>query len=269
CERILRTISSPMELRGYTLVVSASIGVVQSSARMVNPEYIWQAADMAMYRAKAAGPGRYECFDRTMYEEAVSRLQMETDLRRAVDADELRLEYQPVIDLASGRTAGFEALLRWQHPQRGPLQPADFMEVAEETGLIVPIGEWVIRRACREALEWPAADGRRPWVAVNLAARQLEQPRFAQVVQSAVEEAGLDPTLLRLEITEESVMNGADRAAETMRELKRLGVHLLLDDFGTGYSSLSYLHGLPIDGVKIDRSLVSGLRAGDRQSSVV
>ena len=267
--RILGTLAAPMELGGYSLVTSASIGVVQSTSEMVDPEFVWQAADMAMYRAKGAGPGRYELFDRTMHLEAMSRLQMETDLRRALDGGELRLEYQPVVDLANGSTVGFEALLRWEHPQRGELQPADFMGVAEETGLILRMGEWVIREACREARRWQTGRTQRPWVAVNLAARQLGQPHLAALVRDAIAAAGIEPELLRLEITERSVMDGAERAAETMRELKRVGVHLLLDDFGTGYSSLSYLHRLPIDGVKIDRTFVTGLRAGDRQASVV
>jgi diguanylate cyclase (GGDEF)-like protein/PAS domain S-box-containing protein len=269
-ERILESLASPIELGGYELVTSASIGIVQSAAHMSQAEYIWQAADMAMYRAKSNGTGRFEVFDRAMHLEAMSRLKVETDLRRALEKAEFRLEYQPVVDLAMGRTVGFEALVRWDHPERGEVQPAEFIDVAEETGLIVRLGEWVVREACREARRWQDhAGGRRVWVGVNLSARQLAQPRLADAVRRAMAEAGLAPDLLKLEITETGVISGAERAAEGMRRLTEAGVQIFLDDFGTGYSSLSYLHRLPIDAVKIDRSFVGELRAGERQTRLM
>jgi diguanylate cyclase (GGDEF)-like protein/PAS domain S-box-containing protein len=269
-ERILKALASPIELSGYELVTSASIGIVQSAAHMSQTEYIWQAADMAMYRAKANGTARYEVFDREMHLEAMSRLQMETDLRRALEKGEFRLEYQPVVDLAFGRAVGFEALLRWDHPERGEVQPAEFIEVAEETGLIVRLGEWVLGEACREARRWQEHAGkRRLWVGVNLSARQLAQPQLPERVREALAQAGIAPDLLKLEITEAAVMHGADLAADGLRRLKEAGVQLFLDDFGTGYSSLSYLHRLPIDVVKIDRSFIGGMKAGDRQSRLV
>ena len=265
--RILTALSSPVELEGYDLVTSASIGVVQGAAHMTQPEYVWQAADMAMYRAKAAGPGRYEVFDRTMHLEAVARLQMETELRHALDVGEFRLAYQPVVDLASGRLLGFEALLRWEHPERGTLGPTDFVPIAEETGLILRLGDWVLQQACQDASRWPMhRDGSRLWVAANLAAKQLSQPGIEERVRAAIEAAGIAPQRLYLELTESSVMQGADTANRALWALKSLGVRLLLDDFGTGYSSLAYLHRLPIDGVKVDRSCVDVLRDGARQS---
>jgi EAL domain-containing protein (putative c-di-GMP-specific phosphodiesterase class I) len=205
-----------------------------------------------------------------MHLEAMSRLKVETDLRRALEKGEFRLDYQPVVDLALRRTVGFEALVRWEHPERGEVQPAEFIEVAEETGLIVPLGEWVVRQACLEARRWQEqSGGRRLWVGVNLSARQLAQPRLSEAVRAALAEAGLAPDLLKLEVTEDGVMAGADMATDALRRIKEAGVQLFLDDFGTGYSSLSYLHRLPIDAVKIDRSFVSGMKAGDRQARLV
>lgn len=269
-QRILDRTSTPMRLRGHELATSASIGVVQSADYLTEPEHVWQAADMAMYRAKAAGPGLYEVFDRAMHHAAMSRLRLETDLRRAVDRGEFRLVYQPVVDLATSRTVGFEALLRWEHPEVGPLQPSDFIEVAEETGLILRLGEWVLREACRDATRWPAGPaGTAPWLAVNIARKQIGQPGLSDLVRAALEEAGLDASRLRLEITECALIKSAESAAAALHRLKEIGVELVLDDFGSGFSSLSHLHRLPFDGIKIDRSFVDGVRTGDRQSRLI
>ena len=269
-QRILRRTSNPMQLRGHELVTSASIGVVQSADYLTDPEHVWQAADMAMYRAKGSGPGQFEVFDRSMHRAAVSRLRMETGLRRALDRGEFRLEYQPVLDLATETVVGFEALVRWDHPEQGPLQPADFIDVAEETGLILRLGEWVLRRACRDAARWPnLRDGTAPWLAVNVARKQLGQPDLLELVRGSLASAKLPASRLRLEITECAIMKSADSAAAALHQLKSLGVRLVLDDFGSGFSSISYLHRLPLDGIKIDRSFVEGLRTGDRQSRLL
>lgn len=226
---------------------------------------------MAMYRAKSRGTGQYEIFDRTMHADAVARLQLESDLRRALERQEFRLHYQPVIDLTSGRVVGFEALLRWQHPTRGLLPPTDLIPVLEETGMIHRVGEWVLREGCRQLRAWrderPA--GAPLWVGINLSGKQLSQPSLLEGVEAVVREAGIEPHMLKLEITESAVIENTEVATRTLRRLKALGVQLFMDDFGTGYSSLSYLHRLPLDALKIDRSFVSQMVRGDRHSQLV
>ncbi|HEX6926476.1 MAG TPA: EAL domain-containing protein [Longimicrobiaceae bacterium] len=268
--RTLSALSQPVQLGGYEIVTSASVGVVQSATHMTEADYIWQAADMAMYRAKSAGPGRYEVFDREMHREAVSRLRLESDLRRGLETGQFRIDYQPIIELGSNAVVGFEALVRWDHPELGELHPNDFIAVAEETGLILKLGQWVLSQACREARSWEAqGDSPAPWVAVNLSVKQLGQRGLADRVREALRAADLPPRRLRLEITEASVMVGAEAATETLQELRALETPLVLDDFGTGLSSLRYLDRLPIAGVKIDRSLVEALRTDGRRAKLV
>ncbi|HUH13537.1 MAG TPA: EAL domain-containing protein, partial [Longimicrobiales bacterium] len=259
-DRILEDLATPTLLDGHEIVVGASIGIALGFTGYDRPEDLLRDADTAMYRAKAAGTGGYEVFDREMHASAVALLRTESDLRRALERGEMRLHYQPIISLESGVLEGFEALLRWEHPERGLTLPAEFIRVAEETGLMLPMGWWALREACLQLRAWreestpisPLA------VHVNLSGRQLAQPDLARGIADILAETGVAPAELKLEITESVVMRDAVRAAGTLEALKELGVQLCIDDFGTGYSSLSYLNRFPVDVLKVDRSFVSG-----------
>ncbi|HEX5727583.1 MAG TPA: EAL domain-containing protein, partial [Longimicrobiaceae bacterium] len=262
-ERIANAVSAPVNLNGYEVFTSASIGIVLSSGEArERPEYLLRNADMAMYRAKGSGVARYEVFDRAMHAQALARLQMETDLRRALARQEFRLVYQPIVSLVTGQVAGVEALIRWQHPERGLIAPAEFIPVAEETGAIVPLGEWVLGEACRQLAAWHA-DFRDSdlAVSVNLSAKQFHQRDLVERVSAVLAETGLEARHLKLEITESAIMDGAGHAGATLAALEALGVEMQLDDFGTGYSSLSCLHSLPMKALKVDRSFVSRMEA--------
>lgn len=260
-ERIQQDLSRPFEVGGHEMVTSVSIGIALSSTGYATPEEILRDADIAMYRAKAQGKARYELFDRDMHVQAVSLLKLETQLRRALERHELRLHYQPIVDFGSGKLTGFEALIRWQHPQHGLLLPSVFVPLAEETGLVVPLGRWVLEEACRQMAEWRKRFPDRPelGVSVNLSGRQLAEPDLAGEVESVIRDTGVEPGALRLEITESVIMENAERTQGTLNRLRDLDVKLQIDDFGTGYSSLSYLHRFPLDALKIDRSFVGGL----------
>jgi diguanylate cyclase (GGDEF)-like protein len=270
-ERIEEALSFPINLAGAEVRTSASMGIVTSSMSHDQPEQILRSADMAMYRAKAAGRARYELFDRAMHSDALARLQLETDLRRAVEQSEFRIHYQPLISLKSGRVTGLEALVRWEHPQRGLVHPADFIHVAEETGLIIPMGRWVLLEACRQIKEWQAAHSRRIplTIGVNLSVRQFSQPDIVDQVARALEISGIPPASLRLEITEAAIIDRGRYAISILSQLRELGVQVYLDDFGTGYSSLSYLHGLPIDAIKIDRAFISNMDTDEKNLRLV
>jgi EAL domain-containing protein (putative c-di-GMP-specific phosphodiesterase class I) len=215
-----------------------------------------------MYRAKAAGRGGYERYDPEMHTELVQRVQLEADLRRALDAGELFLQYQPTFDLASGQLVGAEALARWQHPTRGLVPPTEFIPLAEASGLIRPLGAWVLREACRQAAEWQLANSQqdKPFsLSVNLSGKQLQHAQVVQDVAAALQESGLSPESLVLEMTESVLLDDSQTVLDILRQLKQLGIRLAIDDFGTGYSSLSYLHRFPVDILKIDRSFVERL----------
>jgi EAL domain-containing protein (putative c-di-GMP-specific phosphodiesterase class I) len=217
-------------------------------------------ADLAMYRAKSVGDGSFARYDPQMHRGLVERLEMEADLRRALEVGELELHYQPTIELESSEIIGFEALVRWRHPTRGLIPPLDFIPLAEATGLIRPLGEWVLREACRQAVEWGAAEpGRRLTMNVNVSGRQIEQQDLAVIVARALAETGMPAGQLCLEMTESVLMNDTEENLALLTEIKDLGVRLAIDDFGTGYSSLSYLHRFPVDTLKIDRSFVERL----------
>jgi EAL domain-containing protein (putative c-di-GMP-specific phosphodiesterase class I) len=222
-----------------------------------------------MYRAKAQGRARYEVFDAAMRASVVARARLIQDLTQAVKAREFVLFYQPKIDLITGRVAGFEALVRWHHPERGLLLPAEFIPVAEETGLILPLGSWVIEEACRQVTEWNGSIAPGCRVSVNVSARQFQEPRLAQFIAETIAAAGLSPSGLQLEITESVVAQDTEEAERILHTLKQTGVELELDDFGTGYSSLSRLAKLPIDTVKIDRSFISQIQRGGSSLEVV
>jgi diguanylate cyclase (GGDEF)-like protein len=270
-ERIEEALSFPINLGGAEITTSASMGIVTSSMSQEQPEQLLRSADMAMYRAKAAGRARYEMFDRAMHTDALARLQLETDLRRAVEQGEFRLHYQPLVSLRSGRITGLEALLRWEHPQRGLVQPIDFIPIAEETGLIVKIGRWVLNEACRQLSAWQESHPRAEplSLSVNLSVKQFSQPDLLDQLSNALRGSGIPPSCLRLEITEAALIDKGEAAMGLLSQIKQLGPQIYLDDFGTGYSSLIYLHRLPIDAIKIDRDLVSTMDTDEKNLRLV
>jgi len=266
--RIQEKLQSPFNLSGHEVFTTASIGIALSSTGYEHPENILRDADTAMYRAKAQGKACYEVFDKGMHTHAVFLLQMENDLRRAIDREELRVYYQPIVALDNGQLAGFEALIRWQHPERGFINPADFIPLAEDTGLIVPLGLWILKRACQQLGQWhwQSAANRSLFMSVNLSGKQVAQPDVVESIRDILEETRVDAKYLKLEITESAVMENAEMAARLLKRLKGLGVQLSIDDFGTGYSSLSYLHRFPVNTLKIDRSFVG--RIGDAAENI-
>jgi diguanylate cyclase (GGDEF)-like protein len=264
-ERLLGVLRIPVNVAGQHLAVDASIGVVHSTGGRDSVEDLLRRADIAMYRAKALGKGRIAVFAPEMQAAVQERVALEQELRHALEQGHFSVHYQPTIDLATGRIAGSEALVRWQHPEQGPIPPGRFIGLAEETGLIVPLGRWILREACRQNRRWQTDAPNEPplSVSVNLSARQIQEPGIVAEVAAVLAETGLAPASLVLEITESAMMQDTDDALHTLQALKALGVRLALDDFGTGYSSLSYLHRFPFDILKIDRSFVEGL---DRES---
>ena len=271
-ERVIDTFRAPFMLDGHEVTLSTSIGIaVSEPARLRDGAgELLRMADIALYRAKATGRAGYAVFDASMNVFSVERLMLESDLRHAVERDELRLHYQPELDLATGAIVGVEALVRWEHPQRGLLPPGEFIPLAEETDLIVEIGQWALEIACRQARAWAEA---RPHaslvVSVNLSARQFNEPDIVARVAGALNATGVDPALVRLEITESILVQESAAAAATLRALKALGVSLAIDDFGAGYSSLSYLTRLAVDMLKVDRSFVSGANSDERSAAIV
>ncbi len=259
-ERLLQAFSTPFTLGGHEVYATASIGIALSSPGTTSPEDLLRDADIAMYRAKVLGKDRYEVFMPELRDRASRLLQLETGLRCALDRSELSLAYQPIVSLAGGWLNGFEALARWQHPELGTIEPSEFIPVAEETGLIHPLGEWVLREACAQTRRWQEAFPK--WnalcVSVNVSAKQLQDQRFIDRVREALAQSGLCAGPLRVEITESILMRDPGRAAAVLRKLRELGVKLHVDDFGTGYSSLSYLHQFPTDALTLARSFVSG-----------
>lgn len=260
-DRILHMLAVPFAINGQEVFVNASIGIVLSDPAYASPEEMLRDADTALYRAKSSGRARHETFDAAMHAQVVARMQLETDLRYAVDRNEFVLHYQPIVSLTSGTVAGLEALVRWQHPQRGLVQPADFIPVAEETGLIFPLGFWVVREVCRQLNEWSAGahEAAQLNVAINLSTRQLAQPDLVDRLSEILGQYHIDPGRIEFEITESSMMANPDDARLMVNALKARGFRLSIDDFGTGYSSLSYLQHFPVDRLKIDRSFLSSV----------
>jgi diguanylate cyclase (GGDEF)-like protein/PAS domain S-box-containing protein len=255
-ERIHRELSQPFQLGGQEVFTTASIGIAVSASHYERADDLLRDADMAMYRAKALGKARHEMYDTDMHARAVEVLQLESDLRRAVEGREFLVYYQPIVSLASGKLTGIEALLRWQHPQRGTLPAAEFLPLAEETGLIVPIGEWLLRTACGQVRQWQNEGHPELRVLINLSARQFQDPYLPGQIARVLEETGVAPAALQLEITESVAMRNIELSLATLEALHKMGVGISIDDFGTGYSSLSYLKRLPLDALKIDHSFV-------------
>ena len=269
-QRIMQELRSPFELEGRELVLRASVGIALGNGRTEGPGELLKEADTAMYRAKEEVSG-YRIFEPRMYEQALRRLKLENDMRRALEAREFVVHYQPIVDLRTGRVWGVEALVRWEHPERGLLEPSEFVAVAEETGLIVPLGERVLGEACRQAVRWqrerPKAD---PLVVcVNLSARQLRHPDLARSVKRVLQSSGLEGGCLCLDITETLYITVLEGNTAALNDLKRMGVRLSIDDFGMGYSSLSYLKRLPVDTLKVDRSFVIGLGEDVEDTAIV
>jgi diguanylate cyclase (GGDEF)-like protein/PAS domain S-box-containing protein len=270
-ERIQELIREKVVVGGREVFTGASIGVALSSPGYRHPEEILRDADTAMYRAKAAGRGCYQVFDQTMHRSVVALLKLETELRRAVELKQFLMHYQPIVSLETGRIVGFEGLVRWKHPERGLVNPEHFIGVAEETGLVVPLGWWVLRQACRHAREWQQLLPSQPplHVSVNVSGKIMMQPDMFDRVTGILEETGLPPTSLRLEITENVIMDHGDIALAKLAQFQSLGVQFSVDDFGTGYSSLSYLQRFSYDTLKIDRSFISGMDSKDDASAIV
>ena len=255
-DAIQRVLISGFEIEGATMYATASIGVARVLPSYDGAEDVLRDAEIAMYHAKARGRARSEVFQPVMYHRAIDLFELERDLRRAVERNEFELYYQPIVSVATGRVRAFESLLRWRHPERGMQSPSHFLPLLKETGLIVPVGEWVVMEACRQAKEWETARGRPIPVTINLAPQQFTHTSVISIVAHAIETTGVDPRAVMLEITEDALVEDLESARETLLPLRERGVRTMIDDFGTGYSSLSYLRRLPIDAIKIDASFI-------------
>jgi diguanylate cyclase (GGDEF)-like protein/PAS domain S-box-containing protein len=270
-DRIVEALGQSIALPGREVFITASIGVALSSPRHDTPDSVLRNADLAMHRAKSDGKARIAVFDRSMDARAVERMEVETEMRSALDRGEFEVFYQPIFSLADERINEFEALVRWRKTDGALVMPGSFIPIAEETGLIVPLGQWVLDQACRQTQRWQKLYPAVPplGISVNLSARQFENPRLIQDIENTLRQTGLDPHSLKLEITESVAMQDPDATATTLRRLKTLGVRLAIDDFGTGYSSLSYLKRFPVDTLKIDRSFVDGLGHDGQDTAIV
>ncbi|OWY68205.1 GGDEF domain-containing response regulator [cyanobacterium TDX16] len=268
-ERIHTQLRSPLQLASREVFISASIGIAASATHYQQGSELLRDADIAMYRAKEQGKARYEIFDRAMYAEAIHKLQIENDLRQAAVGQEFHLNYQPIVSLDTGRIIGFEALLRWLHPERGLISPSQFIPIAEETGLVVPIGEWVLFTACSQMKQWQTKFSHPPAkISVNLSLKQLREPDFLEKIDRILTETEIAAESLNLELTESMLMDNVEELIFVLGQLRARNIRLSIDDFGTGYSSLSYLHRFPIDYLKVDRAFISGIGAGGKSRQI-
>ena len=269
-ESIYQTLTFPFEIDEYELFTTASIGIALSSVGYDKPEDIMRDADLTMYSAKEHGKARYEVFDNSLRDRALQRLELETDLRRAVERQEFEVYYQPITSLQLGILSGFEALVRWNHPTKGQIQPGDFIPICEETGLIIPLSNWLLFEACQTTREWQLKYPQHPAIrmSINLSGQQFQESELIEKVESVLEETGLQGKSLKLEITESTLIDNLERVTDIILHLRKKDIQFSIDDFGTGYSSLSYLHRFPVDTIKIDRSFVSQMQADDNSAIV-
>ncbi len=270
-DQILESFNHPFPLGVRTIFINVSIGIAISNCSYQKPEELLRNADTAMYQAKALGKGRYQVFEPEMYQAVLRRLQLETDLRKAVKNNEFIVHYQPIVALNTGRIIGFEALVRWQHPTQGLIAPYLFIPIAEETGLIAQIGEWVLREACSQLSHWKQQNlTNEPLsISVNLSAVQFAQPNLIQQIDRILEITQLNPQFLNLEITESAILDHPETASAILKQLRERKIKLSIDDFGTGYSSLSYLHSFPVNTLKIDRSFISPINEDPKTLGLV
>ncbi len=269
-QRIQNKLSLPFKIDNYEIFTSASIGIVISDGPSRQPEDFLRDADTAMYSAKEKGKARFEIFNSEMHTQNLNLLQMENDLRRAIERNEFKVHYQPIINLVTGKIEEFEALIRWEHPEKGLIQPINFIGVAEETGMIIPIGEWILTESCRQTLIWQKKyPGNSISISVNLSAKQLMHPDLIAQIETSLRKTSLNPLSLKLEVTESMVMKQADLALDVLKKIANLGVSLSTDDFGTGYSSLSYLHRFPFNRLKIDRSFIGQMDSSTKSLQIV
>ncbi|MBD1879743.1 GGDEF domain-containing response regulator [Coleofasciculus sp. FACHB-T130] len=270
-DRILQELMHPFQLSRHEVFMSASIGIALGNINYEQPEYLLRDADTAMYHAKTCGKARYHVFDPAMHQEAIQLLQLETDLRKAINQQEFQVYYQPIVALNTGKLAGFEALVRWNHPHRGFISPLDFIPIAEETGLITQIDTWVMREACQQLKIWQEQKlTQEPLtISVNLSGRQFSQSNLIEQIDEIFKKTQLNPQSLKLEITESVLINNSQSAMAIIQELKKRQIQLSLDDFGTGYSSLSYLHCFPINTLKIDKSFVNRMESSQENIGLV
>jgi diguanylate cyclase (GGDEF)-like protein len=270
-ERLLDKLTSPIHLSDQKVFSGASIGIVLGASDYQDGLELLRDADIAMYRAKALGKGRYAVFDQEMYDQTIRLSQLETNLRSALEHQDFVLYYQPIVSLETSKLIGFEALVRWQHPQKGIIAPGEFIAIAEDTGLIIPIGEWVLHKACQQLHTWQSElpEAENLHISVNLSSKQIKQFDFVDKLSQILADTGLQGTSLKLELTETMLMDQGEKTIELLTQIKQQQVQLSIDDFGTGYSSLSYLHRFPVDTLKIDRSFVNQITADGNNCEIV
>lgn len=260
-DKILASFNRSFQLEHYEIFLNASVGIALNRSEHLTPDDLLRDADTAMHHAKASGKAQYQVFNKAMHDAAVQLLQLEIDLRKALIQDEFQVFYQPIVSIRTGRISGFEALVRWLHPERGMISPALFIPIAEETGLICQLGEWVLRQSCHQLRQWQEQHltDTPLVVSVNLSTRQLNQPHLVEQIDRILQETQISPTSLKLEITESAIMEDTGLAAQKLEQIRDRGILLSIDDFGTGYSSLNYLHRLPVDTLKIDGSFINSI----------
>jgi diguanylate cyclase (GGDEF)-like protein len=269
--RIERMLEQPFQIDEHEVFTSASIGIAMSGPGYANPEELIRNADTAMYRAKARGKACFEIFDADMHSKAIERLQLENDLRRAIDREEFRVHYQPIVSLSTGCIVAFESLVRWEHPERGMISPIEFIPVAEETGMIVAIGEFVLRTSCQQLRAWQTSiPGQSDLIiSVNLSVKEFSKPNLIASIADILTEAVVQPHHLKLEITESALMESVEFVTRTLRQLRDMGIQLAIDDFGTGYSSLSYLHRFPMHTLKVDQAFIRDMSSSRESEQIV
>jgi diguanylate cyclase (GGDEF)-like protein len=268
-QEILQSFINPFIVSGCEIFISACIGIAVGHSLDQQPEELLQDADTAMYKAKIKGKGSYQIFDRQMYLATLNRLTLENDLQRALKQEEFITYYQPIINLATEKISGFEALVRWRHPERGLISPLEFIPCMEETGLIVPVGIMILKQSCLQLKAWHDLGWTELTMSVNLSVRQFACPNLVEDIDQVLLETAIDPNYLKMEITESAIMDNAQTAITVLEQLRSRHIQISIDDFGTGYSSLGYLHRFPVDNLKIDRSFVSQIQSDQRKYQVV